>query len=106
MATEAELRDLTGLVADIRVDVATIKERTLSQGKTLDEVKDKLESSVSRGEYETRHKELVAETEKAMHVAETARDDNLRREGAQRVWRWLYTAAVAALGAVELYYHH
>lgn len=105
MESPPERRDTSSLIADIRVDIATIKERTLAQGKTLDEVKDKIDGSVSRGEYETRHKELEADVQEAIKVAETTRDENLRREGASRVWRWVFTAALAVIGSAEALFH-
>lgn len=105
MSEQPERRDISGLIADIRVDVATIKERTQHQGKTLEEVKEKIDGTVSRGEYETRHKELEAETIKAIKIAQETRDDNLRREGASRVWRFVFTAALAVIGSAEALFH-
>lgn len=95
-----ERRRDAGLIADIRVDVATVKERTLAMGVILNEVKAKLESSVSRGEYETRHKELETEVAQALSVAQATRDDTLRRQGGERVWRIVYGFAIAGLGLI------
>ena len=101
-----ERRDLQSLISDIRVDVATIKERTEAQGKTLLEVKDKLELGVFREEYERRHEDLKVQIAAATTEAQTARDDALRQQGASRVWRIVFTAALAILGAAEAALHH
>jgi hypothetical protein len=97
---EPDRRDISGTLADIRVDVGIIKERSAYQGKQLDELKVKLESSVSRGEYETRHNEVVEAATKAIQVAEAVRDEQLRRQGGERVWRIVFTTALAILGVV------
>ena len=97
----AERRDLQALVGDMRVDVAQIKTRLELQTGALVRLENKLDLGIFREEYERRHKELTAVTEHAVTVAEAARDENLRREGAARAWRIVFTLALAALGMIE-----
>ena len=101
-----ERRDLQGLVSDMRVDLAAIKTRSELQTQTLVRIEQRLELGVFREEYERRHADLQREVDKAKEEADSVRDDFMRRQGAQRVWRWFYGAALAALGAAEVWFHH
>lgn len=102
----AERRDIQGILTAIQVDVATIKERSVSQGKTLEEVKEKIGGVIFREEYERRHSELAKITTEAKVEASTVRDDWLRRQGREQVWRIVFTAALAMLGLIEAVLHH
>jgi DNA-binding transcriptional regulator YbjK len=101
-----ERRDIQGTLADIRVDVATIKERTETLTTTVKEVKDRLELGVFREEYERRHKQLEDETVAARKEADFVRDDWLRQQGASRVWRIVFSSCLALLGLVEVFFRH
>lgn len=104
--TPIDRRDVQGILTQIQVDVATIKERSLAQGKTLEEVKEKIGGVIFREEYERRHSELAGIATEAKVEASTVRDDWLRRQGREQVWRIVFTAALALLGLIEAILHH
>jgi hypothetical protein len=98
-------QDVVNLVS-LAVDSATIKERVLAQTETLGEVKadvreikTALASAVHRDEYEQRHKEVVK-------TAQAALDGVIELKTTARNWRFVFTAALASLGAVIAYLHH
>ena len=88
----------------MRVDVAQIKTRVELQTGALTRLETKLDLGVFREEYERRHLEVVAVADKAVAVAEASRDENLRREGANRVWRIVFSAGLAVVGALAAYH--
>lgn len=100
-----ERRDVQADIADMRVNVATLVERSTTQGQLMAEIKAKLESTVSRGEYETRHGELDERATRALKVANDARDETLRRQGAERAWKIIFTAGMGLIGLLEVYFH-
>jgi hypothetical protein len=100
-----ERRDLQTIIGDMRVDVAQIKTRLELQTGVLARLENKLDMGVFREEYERRQKEVVALANKAVEEASAARDDIIRRQGEGRVWRYVFTAALAALGLVEAVLH-
>lgn len=101
-----ERRDIQSTLTAIQVDVATIKERTLSQGKVLEEMKTQIGGVVFREEYDRRHAEVIKIAEKAELEAGAVRDDYLRRQGAERVWKAVFSGGLALLGVIEAILHH
>lgn len=101
-----ERRDIQSVLSDIRVDVGQIKVRQEEQGKTLVGMAQKLDLGVFREEYERRHKDMEAEIQKSVKEATTARDETIRQQGGQRVWRIVYTTSLAILGFIEVYVQH
>lgn len=93
-------------MADMRVDIATIKTRVEVQTGSLVRLETKLDLGIFREEYERRHRELQEEVDVAKAEAATARDEALRRQGGEKVWRWVFTASLAILGLGEAILHH
>jgi hypothetical protein len=106
--TEAapERRDLQSLMSDMRVDVAAIKTRVEVQTGALARLENKLDLGIFREEYERRHRELEAQVNAAKTEADEVRDESLKREGAGKVWRVVFTAGLGMLGLIEAVLHH
>lgn len=98
---ESDRRLVPGWAVKLIADVAETRESVRNMAPEVTEVRRKIEGFVTRAEYESRHSELAKQIEKLSRESQ-------QRQGAVRVWRYIYGAALAVLssGVVALWLKH
>lgn len=96
----AERRDISGVLADLRVGVAEIKTTQGIQSKTLERMEERLNVAILRDEFnafKTTNTDILAGHAKAIEGLRTEHD---KQAGASATWRLVFSGALALLTVV------
>lgn len=96
----SERRDLSGILADLRVGLAEIKTTQGLQTKTLDRMEERLNVAILRDEFnafKTAQDHVLAAHDAAIGALRTAHD---KQAGSSATWRLVFSGALALLTIV------
>lgn len=104
-----ERRDLSGVLADLRVGVAEIKTTQNLQTKTLERMEARLDVAILRDEFNAYKTGTAAEREQLREQVTSLTNSHNQQKGATNAWRLVFsgalallTLAVAVVGALRL----